>query len=147
MELGTARTISQHYTGATTCDDSLIEQRLNELLRLNADIAREKALSRTDSQRIDPSLMTSPIDSRKVYSYFGLMIGALPPYSLALKVLSETIPYDRFPILLIALLVAAGLATGIVAYVTGRFIPAAVSRASRLRLPNSIAVLSMIGLA
>jgi len=103
-------------------------------------------LYRTEAERIDYSLMTWPIDSRKTFAVFGLMIGLMPPVALVLKGIGETTPGDRVDVFL-AVLTAAGIATGIIGYVTGRFIPAAISYTSKFRFPNRVFLLSMIGLA
>ncbi|HUR99318.1 MAG TPA: hypothetical protein VMZ26_14735 [Pyrinomonadaceae bacterium] len=102
---------------------------------------------RTEAERVAASLMTFPVGSRKTYSYFGWMMGTLPPFAMVFKIIGETALYNRFSILLITLLAMAGLATGIVGYATGRFIPAAVGYASSFRLPNRALLLSMFGLA
>src|SRR5215207_131557 len=103
MELGTAGTISNHYTSSSNCDERIVEQRLSALIDLNAEIAREKALFSTNAERVDASLMTSPIDSRKAYSYFGLMIGTLPPFAMVFKGIGETMPSDRLSVFFLLL--------------------------------------------
>ncbi|MEO8574225.1 MAG: hypothetical protein ABI481_09675 [Pyrinomonadaceae bacterium] len=90
--------------------------------------------------------MTSPIDSRKAYSYFGLMIGALPPFAMVFRGIDKTFPSDRLLVFFL-LLALAGVATGIVGYATGRFIPSAVRYASRFRFPNRILLLLAMGFA
>ena len=101
---------------------------------------------RTERERMDTSLMTSPIDSRKVYSYFGLIIGALPPSALALNFISGLNQIGGLPIILLLLTLAAAT-TGTVGYAAGRYISAAVNHASRFRFPNHLLFLSVCGLA
>jgi hypothetical protein len=146
MELGTAGTVSDSDIGYADHDDRVVEQRLGELLKRNADIAHEKSLYRTQGERIDSSLMTSPIDSRKAYSYFGLMIGSLPPLAMLFNWIGGLARVDGLFVLLLLTTVAAG-ATGAVGYSTGRYIPAAVKYASRFGFPNHLLFLSMFGFA
>ena len=146
MDLGTAGTISNSHTGYADRDDCVAEQRLGELLKLNAQIAHEKSLYRTHGERIDSSLMTSPIDSRKAYAYFGLMIGTLPPVALAFNFISGLNHIDGLPIILLLLTLAAAT-TGAVGFAMGRHMPAAVNYASRFRLPTHLIFLSMFGFA
>ena len=89
--------------------------------------------------------MTAPIDSRKAFSYFGLMIGSLPPFALVFKIIGETMPAERSPEIFLVLLAMAGVVAGIAGYVSGRFVPAAIIRASSFALPNRIALYSLIG--
>ena len=147
MERGTAGTTSGHPVGLADGDDRIVEQRLAELLKLNAEIGREKKIYRSDSERIQARLMTRPIDSRKAFSYFGLVIGSLPPFALVFKIIGETMPAQRIPILFLTLLAVAGIATGVSGYASGRFVPSLVSRVSQFRLPNRLALISLIGLA
>ncbi len=145
MESGTARTRSEHYSKCPDSDDRIVEQRVAALLKINAEIAREKIVYRNDRERLDAFLMTYPIDSRKAFAYFGLMIGSLPPFALVLKIISETMPPSSIPIMFLVLLTAAGVMTGIAGYASARFIPSAIDRVSHFGLPNRIALLTLIG--
>jgi hypothetical protein len=148
MELAKATTSAarHHNFGSATATDAIIEQRLAELLKINAEIAAEKKTFGEARDRIEISMMSCPIDSKKAYAYFGFMIGLMPPYALILKIVSETMPGSRVPFLFLALLAVAGTATGIVGYATGRIVPAAMKSVSDLAWPNRIAFLSLIGL-
>ena len=147
MELANATTSAdRHYDlGSAPDDDRIIEQRLAELLKLNAAIAAEKKAFGTLREQAEISMMSCPIDSRKAFAYFGFMVGLMPPFALLLKIVSETAA-SRVPVVFLALLAIAGTATGVVGYATGRLVPAAVSAVSAFGLPNRIAFLSLIGL-
>jgi hypothetical protein len=90
--------------------------------------------------------MTSPINSSQAYSYFGLILGALPPFTMVIKWIGGTTSVEG-PSVFLVLLALAGAATGLVGYSTGRFIPVAVRYASKFRFPNRVLLLSMFGLA
>ncbi len=102
---------------------------------------------RSERERLDAYLMTCPIDSRKAFAYFGLMIGSLPPFALVLRIIGETMPADRIPLMFLILLTAAGVVTGVAGYASARFIPSALDRVSNFRLPNRIALVTLIGFA
>jgi hypothetical protein len=142
-----ARTTTRYYTGAADSDGGIGEQRLAELLKVNAETARDKALYRTDRERTEASSMSSPIDSNKVFAYFGLTIGTLPPFALAFKIIGEGITDEPVAGLFLALLAAAGIATGSMGYALGRVVPSALSYAEQFRVPNRIAFLAMVGFA
>ena len=89
--------------------------------------------------------MSCPIDSKKVFAYFGFMIGVMPTFALVFKMIGESMPAERVPVLFIILLAAAGIATGLAGYATGRFVPSAVNGFSNFSLPNRIAILSLVG--
>lgn len=100
---------------------------------------------RTDRERIDAGLMTNPINSKRAFSYFGLLIGTMPPFALIFKIISETVAVERIPILFLVLLGTAGVTTGVVGYATGRFVPGAVNGFARFRLANRVVLLSLVG--
>ena len=145
MEFGieTANAIRE----CSPCDrgDRFVEQRLEYLLRLNAEIALDKDLYRDDGERQRAELMKNPLDSRKALGYFGLMIGSLPPLSLAIKVLlSEGAGMIVFSVLM----AVAGILTGIVGLALGRrFACGALRKMSSFALPNRVALWSVLGLA
>lgn len=128
-------------------DGGIVEQRLARLLLLNAEIARDKQLYPTERDRINVSLLTSPIDSKESIGYFGLLIGTLPPFALLLKLVGETASGWQMSALFLSLLAVAGIATGLAGFASRRFVASAIESSSRLRLPNRIAALSLIGLA
>src|SRR5690349_18578172 len=98
--------------------DRDVEQRLEHLLRLNAEIARRKSLFQNEGDRRRALLMTRPIDSAHAFGYFGLMIGSLPPLALVLKILISDGVHAASGLLL--LIAAAGMVTGIIAFQIGR---------------------------
>ena len=132
MEFGieTANAIRE----CSPCDrgDRFVEQRLEYLLRLNAEIALDKELYRDDGgSRPTPTVST--------------MIGSLPPLSLAIKVLlSEGAGMIVFSVLM----AVAGILTGIVGLALGRrFACGALRKMSSFALPNRVALWSVLGLA
>jgi hypothetical protein len=148
MEFGTAAAAtSSPDTGSRDTGDSIAEQRLETLLKINAENAREKELFRTERERIEAALMSRPIESKKVFAFFGLMMGSLPPIALVFNVIGEVTPTGGGPILFLILLTAAGIATGIAGYASGRFIPSAIRRIAGFSLPNRIALLAVTGFA
>jgi hypothetical protein len=147
MEVETARSSADSYIRSSDSDDRIVEQRLARLLHLNAEIARDNHLFPTERDRLDASLMSAPIDSKKAIGYFGVLIGTLPPFALLLKLVSETSPAGQMDSLFLVLLGIAGVITGLSGYASRKFVSSAVERSSYFRLPNRIAALSVIGLA
>jgi MFS family permease len=145
MELGTARTTPTNGSGSQYADDAIVEQRLASLLELNAEALRERTMYRSDRERIDASLMTRPVDSKKAFAYFGLIFGALPPFALVFKIIGETTPYNQSPMLFLVLLSAAGVGTGVAGYATGRIIPSLIERIEKVHVANRLALLALTG--
>ncbi len=58
---------------------------MNTLLALNAETARQKAMFRSDREKLEAELMKNPLTLEKTFSYFGLLLGAFPPAALFLR--------------------------------------------------------------
>ncbi len=136
-----------HPSISTVDEDRAVQQRLEAILDANAQIARERSLFRSDRERLEAGLMIRPIDSRKAFAYFGYMIGTLPPASLAVKAISEGAGTGSSDAIFLILLLTAAVVTGMAGYATGRFVPGLISRVADFRLPNRIALFSLIGVA
>ena len=145
MEHGieTASAVLKRRSGDNS--DRIVEQRLEHLLRLNAEIARRKSLFENETQRRKAVLMTRPLDSRQAFGYFGLMIGSLPPLAIVLKALLSPRPGPTGLLLLIA---AAGLVTSVVGFQIGRrYVPGTLRYFSGFSFPNRIALWTALGVA
>ena len=92
-------------------------------------------------------LMAHPINSSKAFSYFGLMIGTMPPITLAIRSISAGNAGEAVEVFFIVLLIMAGLVAGAVGYVSGQLIPAAINAFRDFRAPNRVVMLGLIGFA
>ncbi len=149
MELGRATTSYKQSIGEGISPDDTdraVEQRLAYLIKINAELADERSLFRSGRERTEAALMVNPIPSRKAFAYFGYMIGTLPPASIALKIIAESSGHDPMTAIFVVLLATAAVVTGMVGYVTGKYVPMMISRVDGFRLPNRIALVSLIGL-
>ena len=143
MELGIKTANAVRECGSR--HSRLVEQRLDHLLRLNAEIARQKSLYTNDEDKKKAFLMTRPMDSRHAFGTFGMFIGSLPPLALVVKILVSRGVYATTGLLL--LIAAAGLVTGIVAFQIGRrYIPGALRYISGFSLPNRVGLWAVLGL-
>lgn len=91
--------------------------------------------------------MSSPITSQKAFSYFGYMIGTMPPAAIVVKAIANGDGADMSQVLFLVLLLIAGITTGFVGYLTGKYVPGAIIRVKDFALPNRVALYSLIGLA
>ena len=130
--------------GSGDNSDRIIEQRVEHLLRLNAEIARQKSLFGNDEEKRRAFLMTRPMDSRQAFGAFGMMISALPPLALVIKILVNDGVHAATGLLL--LIAAAGTVTGVVALKLGqRYVPGALRSTSGFSVPNRVALWALTG--
>jgi hypothetical protein len=120
--------------------------RYNWLLAENHRIAREKTLYRSERERLEAVTMRGPVKISKAYRYFGLMLGAVPPAAIVLRLLT-TEPIIRPGQLAFLLLIAfAGLVTGLVGYFSGKLTAKTVKRAEKFALPNRVVLIAFVGM-
>ena len=55
-------------------DDSLTQKRLDTLLAVNLEIAREKMLFHSEKERMEAALMKNPLSDKQVSTFFGLLL-------------------------------------------------------------------------
>lgn len=126
-------------------DDSSVRERLETLLEINAGIAREKALFRTECERLEAAAMTSPIPPEKAFSLFGLMIGALTPAAIFIRVLWDggLRPENAW---LLILLILTNITAAITGFFTGKLVGRSVAYLHDLSFSRAILLLPLLGL-
>jgi hypothetical protein len=147
MEVGIKTANAVRECGSRYSGDRIVERRIEHLLRLNAESARQRSLFENEEQRRKALLMRWPIDSRHAFGYFGLIIGSLPVLAIAVRILASGGIGGR-EVGFAILYTSAAIGTGLIGLVLGqRYVPKAVKYASNFSLPNRVALWILIGLA
>src|SRR5215204_838160 len=73
------------FAGFEHRDGELVQQRLNSLLAINAETARQKAMYRSDRAKLEAETMKNPLSLEQTFSYFGLLLGAFPPVAMFIR--------------------------------------------------------------
>lgn len=121
------------------------DQRLNFLLELNAKTAREKTLYKSERERLEAGFMRRPLDTRKAFSYFGLLLGTLPPAAIFAKFLLETFNRKN-TLLVIGFILAMNIITAIVGYFSGRLIGRIVKESETYSWQTMILLMPFVGI-
>ncbi len=102
--------------------DAAAIARLNDLLEINAEISRSQSRNLSGRQDMETAIMAHPISFERSFSYFGFMLGSLPPAAVifALVINSGIIYGDGAWIL--GLMFAANLLTAVIGYISGRVV-------------------------
>jgi hypothetical protein len=123
-------------------DGELVKQRLNTLLAANAETARQKAMFRTDREKLEAELMKSPLGLEKTFSYFGLLLGAFPPAALFLKIaLDARLEPWIFGVMFIINLIAA-----VVGFFSGKIVGKVMRGVETYGWSSMICMLPLIGM-
>lgn len=147
MDVRTETNINRGISDQVFNGDSGVEDRLAVLLAVNAEIAREKSLFRDERERLEAAVMMHPIAPDKVYSYFGLMIGALVPAAIFTRLLwnggGDLRPEDAFVMILFVLTNVTAAVTG---FFSGKLVGRSVAYLHGLSLGRSLLLLPFLGL-
>jgi len=117
-------------------DDEISRRRLDMLLIANAEIARQKTIFRSETERVEAESMNHPLGFEKTFAYFGFLLGMLPPASLFFRFASVKVHPGIF-----VLLIFVNLVTAVVGYFSGQIVGRLV-RGLEKSTPTRIALLS-----
>ncbi|HEV8593066.1 MAG TPA: hypothetical protein VGQ55_13255 [Pyrinomonadaceae bacterium] len=120
--------------------------RYNWLLAENHRIARGNALYRNDRELLEAETMRRPVKISKAYRYFGLMLGAIPPAAIVIKIAATESVIRPGQIAFLLLIAFAGMVTGLVGYFSGKLTAKTVKRTEKFALPNRAALIAFIGM-
>lgn len=145
MEVRTETDINRSIPDPVFNGDSGAEERLEVLLAVNAEIAREKNLFRDERERLEAAVIIHPVAPDKAYSYFGLMIGALVPAAIFTRLLwdgAELRPENAWVLILLVLTNVTAAVTG---FFSGKLISRCVTYLHGLSLGRSLLLLPLLG--
>lgn len=106
--------------GVETDEQTL--QRLDNLLALNAETAREKSLFHSEREKVEVSMMANPLTDQQAFAYFGLLLGTFPPAAMFTRFFMNagTMRNDEF--WLIGVVAIINLIAAVVGYFSGKLI-------------------------
>lgn len=122
-------------------DDGDNRERLNALLAANAEICREKTLYRTRREEAEARLMKNPLSTVKAFAYFGLLLGAIVPAAMFLKVFSA----ENADAGLVVLFIFINLVCAVFGYPAGKIIGKWVAQVETHSWNSMLLALPFIG--
>ena len=141
MDTGNAN-ISEGRTAAGESVNDAIEERLNELLAINAEVTCRKSSNLLVNEELAAEIMLHPISLEKSFAYFGLMIGSFPPAAI----MSSFILNSSSNVWFTSLMLAANILTAIIGYFSGKYVAKCVDRIREFPLLGQVVLLPFIGL-
>lgn len=127
-------------------DAELTSVRLNALLDANAEIAREKAMFKTEANRLEAETMSAPLSIKKSFSYFGLMLGTFPPAAVFLRYAMDSGLGGSEDIWIIPVILIVNLVSAIVGFFTGKVVGSIFASLERAPWVAMLAISPLIGL-
>lgn len=127
-------------------EGEIIHQRLDLLLAANAETDRQKAMFRTDQEKIEADLMRNPLNTEKVYSYLGLLLGTFPPAAFFTKFAIDSKVAFGEEAWIFGVLFIVNLISAVVGYFSGKLIAKSVRETEKYSWHAMFLVLPFIGM-
>jgi len=144
MAFQSTQTVDRRPGVAPGFDETALKN-LSILLEINAENAREKARFRSDKERREAEALRRPLDPKKAFSYFGLMLGVLPPATIFTSFAVET-DVLRNGVWVIGILLIMNLLSAVVGFFSGRWIGRMVAGLEKMSWTKMIVLLPFVGI-
>ena len=127
-------------------ESEMVRRRLDYLLAVNTETARQKAFYKSDKEKLEADLMKNPLNLEKTYAYFGLMLGAFPPAAIFIKYAVESKLFINEDAWILGVLFIVNLVSAIVGYFSGKFIGKSVREVEKYSWWMMLLVSPFIGM-
>src|SRR5687768_12528332 len=121
-------------------------QRLDVLLAINAETARQKAMFRTEREKLEGALMENPISSIRAFPYFGLMLGIFPPAAIFARFFMESENFRNEDAWIFGVLSLVNLVTAVTGYFSGKLVAKMITKVENFSWLTMIFLLPLIGI-
>ncbi len=127
-------------------DSEIVRQRLDYLLAVNAETARQKAMFQSDKEKLEADLMKSPLNTEKTYAYFGLLLGTFPPAAFFTKFAIDSRIALGEEAWIFGILFIVNLISAVVGYFSGKLIAKSVREVEKYSWWAMFLVLPFVGM-
>ncbi|HSK72884.1 MAG TPA: hypothetical protein VK892_14375 [Pyrinomonadaceae bacterium] len=103
-------------------DGELVHERLDFLLDINTETARQKAMYRSEREKMEAEMMANPLNFEKAFAYFGLLLGIFPPLAFFIGFFTDAGGFRFNEIWVFGLLAIVNLLTAIVGFFSGKIV-------------------------
>ena len=127
-------------------DSALAQKRLEALLAINAEIAREKSLFGSEQEKLIAATIKNPMSAAQTFAYFGLLLGTIPPLAIFIKFFSERGIFRGEDFWVLGVVAIINMMTAIVGYFSGKIVGKIVGELEKLSWSYMMFSLPFIGL-
>jgi hypothetical protein len=129
----------------STSDDRPTQKRLDTLLAVNLEIAREKMLFHSEKERMRVASMKNPMSDKQAFAYFGLLLGIFPPAAIFARFFMNAGNFRGEDFWILGVVAVVNLITAVVGYFSGKVVGKLVGELERLSWSKMLLVLPFIG--
>ncbi|MCU0238289.1 MAG: hypothetical protein MUC29_02525 [Pyrinomonadaceae bacterium] len=127
-------------------DENDVNQRLEQLLKINAETERKKSLFRNDLEEFEAELIKKPITTQKAFQLFGALLGTFPPMTLFGMFLAKSNVNYSTDFWIIPLLLLVNCVCALTGYFSGKLIGKMVAETEKWNWGYMLLVLPFIGI-
>lgn len=127
-------------------NDEITLRSLDTLLALNAETSREKAMFRSEREKMEAALMKNPLTEKQAFAYFGLLLGTFPPAAFFARILTDAGSLHGEDYWLIGVMAIVNLISAIVGYFSGRLIGKIAASLEKSSWTKMLLVLPFVGI-
>lgn len=150
METGRTKTITRQadYNPFVNVEetDEITLQRLEALLAVNIETARQKAVYHSEKEKLEAELMENPLTTQSAYANFGLILGIFTPAAIFTRFFMEAGAFRNEDVWIFGLLAVVNLITAVVGYFSGKLIGKMVAGVEKYSWWAMLLLLPMIGI-
>jgi MFS family permease len=126
--------------------DEIARQRLNTLLAVNAETAREKSLFSTEKEKLEAELMKNPLTTEKSFAYFGILLGTFPPAAFFIRIFSDMRTPRGEDVWILGVAAIVILISSTVGFFSGKLIGRIVRESEKMSWLQMMLLLPFVGI-
>jgi len=149
MEQRISETVSRQTKFFTSADleryDELPEQRLELLLKTNAETALERAICNSPREKTELILMKNPISIENAFAYFGLLLGIFPPAAIFIRLFIDARIFNSDEFWILGFVFVVNLVSALVGFFSGKLIGKIIAEFEKTSWHRMILALPFVG--
>jgi hypothetical protein len=149
MEYGnaqlTAGKVENDTASEFTRDSEFVSERLDLLLRTNAEIKREKLSSVSEHEKLLALAMKNPLNIEKTFANFGILLGVFPPAALFTRFFIDSRIFQSEGVWILGVAAIVILVSTVSAYISGKYISTLVSELEKMSWSKMLTLIPFVG--
>lgn len=150
MEYGIMPSASRQINPAAIADldgdGKLVRERLDLLLEINAEIAREKSTFVSEREKLEALLMNKPLSIDKTFACLGLLLGTFPPAALFTRLFIDSRIFRAEDVWIFGIVAIVILISALVGFFSGKFVGKTVFELEKISWSKMLATLPFVGI-
>lgn len=128
------------------CNIELTQQRLDKLLDLNTEIARQNFQRLPEKDVAEAMMMKHPLSDKQAFAYFGILLGIFPPAAVFTRFFMNNGNMRAEDLWILGVVALVNLVSAVVAYFSGKIVGNIAAELERISWSKMLLALPFIGI-